>query len=411
MTGNMTYPNLVKFSNWYGGIHGYLSIAVCSFGIVANIFNVVVLSCKNMVTPTNVILLGLAVSDLLTMLSYIPFALHFYILYPSPPMGSAASPERNSQPWVKFFLFHAQFTITSHTISIWLGVLLSIFRYVYVKASNAGKVPCGINKARITTVCVSVFAVIILIPNYICLRILPKTTPDNQTYYDLETPHNGSDVLKHIAVLNFWTQALLVKIIPCALMTVFGGLLLLTLRDTGQRTSNLRRSNNSNTNQNFKRRMRNHTRTTRMLIMVIVLFLVTELPQGILSLISGLNPSFFDNIYVPLGDIMDIVALINFGINFVLYCSMSKSFRDCFVKIFCAIDPSLVERIGNSRGISSKCQIGSHQMRPLNGHVAYLSDSPEAENIPTKEYTVELLNGSNGKCVVKNEGCLKNTML
>src|SRR5690349_21160946 len=35
-----------------------------------------------------------------------------------------------------------------------------------------------------------------------------------------------------------------------------------------------------------------------------------------------------------LGDLMDILALINSGINFILYCSMSKQFRDHFARLF-----------------------------------------------------------------------------
>jgi hypothetical protein len=43
----------------------------------------------------------------------------------------------------------------------------------------------------------------------------------------------------------------------------------------------------------------------------------------------------FDNlqVYVNLGDLLDILVLINNGINFILYCSMSKQFRDTFVAV------------------------------------------------------------------------------
>jgi hypothetical protein len=38
-------------------------------------------------------------------------------------------------------------------------------------------------------------------------------------------------------------------------------------------------------------------------------------------------------VYVNLGDLLDILVLINNGINFILYCSMSKQFRDTFVSV------------------------------------------------------------------------------
>jgi hypothetical protein len=71
-----------------------------------------------------------------------------------------------------------------------------------------------------------------------------------------------------------------------------------------------------------------------MLLAVVVLFLLTEFPQGVLNLLSGLLECFVSEVYNPLGDFMDILALINNGINFLLYCTMSKQFRDTFIEVF-----------------------------------------------------------------------------
>lgn len=68
-----------------------------------------------------------------------------------------------------------------------------------------------------------------------------------------------------------------------------------------------------------------HDRTTRMLLAVLFLFLLTEFPQGILALLSGiLGDAFFSECYGHLGELMDILALINSAINFILYCLMSR---------------------------------------------------------------------------------------
>jgi len=56
--------------------------------------------------------------------------------------------------------------------------------------------------------------------------------------------------------------------------------------------------------------------------------------QGVLALISGLEPVYFSTLYLPLGDVMDIAALVNNAINFVLYCAMSRQFRQTFVELF-----------------------------------------------------------------------------
>jgi len=47
----------------------------------------------------------------------------------------------------------------------------------------------------------------------------------------------------------------------------------------------------------------------RMLVTVVLLFLVTEMPQGILSMCSGLVSECFEDYYSPLGDTTDTIIL------------------------------------------------------------------------------------------------------
>lgn len=76
-------------------------------------------------------------------------------------------------------------------------------------------------------------------------------------------------------------------------------------------------------------------RTTRMLVAVLLLFLITEIPQGVLGLLSGiLGDCFFRNCYHNFGEVMDILALLNGAINFILYCLMSRQFRTSFEQLF-----------------------------------------------------------------------------
>lgn len=76
-------------------------------------------------------------------------------------------------------------------------------------------------------------------------------------------------------------------------------------------------------------------RTTRMLVVVLLLFLMTEIPQGVLGLLSAvLGNCFFRYCYHKLGEVMDILALLNGSINFILYCSMSRQFRMIFGQLF-----------------------------------------------------------------------------
>lgn len=79
---------------------------------------------------------------------------------------------------------------------------------------------------------------------------------------------------------------------------------------------------------------REHSRTTVTLIAVVLSFIATELPQGIVSLLSAVDQSIFERVYVPLGDLWDLLILVNSAVNFVLYCTMSRQYRQTFRRIF-----------------------------------------------------------------------------
>lgn len=77
-------------------------------------------------------------------------------------------------------------------------------------------------------------------------------------------------------------------------------------------------------------------RTTMLLVAVLLLFLITEFPQGILGLLSGiLEKCFFIQCYALFGELMDLLALVNAAVGFVLYGLMSKQFRTSFRSVFC----------------------------------------------------------------------------
>lgn len=374
--------HLQRFHRSYASIHGYISLVVCLVGVVCNFFIVVVLTRRSMVNSTNLILTALAVSDVLTMASYIPFALQFYVLHSNYP-----SPRRNTRPWAGYILFHAHLSVTAHTVSIWLGVVLSIFRYSFVRlggskvdvTSEAGRQ----RATKMAIVCVYVTSAVVLLPNYLSLTIKETAMPtgghvtlrdvtihsisgdviatttrpvDDVTiinsatassdvivggnassvvwYYDvIGIESSGSGYGRLVTRLNFWIHALVIKLVPCFLMSVFGTMILCTVRTTHRASTRLRsRSTRSDTRM---LRQREHNRTTSMLIVVIFLFLATELPQGMLALMSGVggDDDFFRKYYAPLGDVMDIVALVNNGVNFALYCTMSTKFRKTFIQV------------------------------------------------------------------------------
>lgn len=344
---------LHDFHDWYKDYHGYLAAAVCTLGCVANALNIIVLSQKTMCSATNCILTGLAISDGLTMLAYLPFALRFYVLY-----GTEMTPERNSLPAVRFLLFYACFSVVVHTVSIWLTVTLATFRYLLVERPSAAVVRlCSVERAKATVLLVYAVSIVVCVPNFTTIdvqsdvfRAFDAALNDSASAADEEIVlwtvrfKQKTNAERFVYSLNFWIQATLVKLLPCVGLTFLSILLVrtmkradarrMTLRLSSVRSSMAHRGSCSSNSRETVPRMVLTNRTTRMLLVVVLLFLVTELPQGIVNLLSGIFHDFAEEIYLNLGDLIDILALTNNGINFILYCTMSKQFRDTFVQVF-----------------------------------------------------------------------------
>jgi hypothetical protein len=95
-------PSWEAFGSTYGSVHGYTSLILCLFGSLMNVLNLVVLTRRGMINPTNLILSALALADLLNMIEYIPFALFMKIL--------ARNGNRKTYEWALFVLIHSNFS-------------------------------------------------------------------------------------------------------------------------------------------------------------------------------------------------------------------------------------------------------------------------------------------------------------
>ena len=219
----------------------------------------------------------------------------FYCLY-----GIEMSVQRNTLASAWYFLVHANVSVTAHTASIWITVTLSAFRYSMVRRAADGRAATAtstendLRKSRYIVVLVCASCAVVLIPNYLTLAIARSTDPaTNQTMYELVTTSsqpNSTAADVALSTVNFWIHALVIKLVPCVLMSLFGFLLVLTVRRQRQRSRQLLRGTGAKIRPRTavkcqsKSKAREGHHTTAMLVSVIVLFLITEFPQGVLAL-------------------------------------------------------------------------------------------------------------------------------
>lgn len=282
-------------------------------------------------SPTNAILTGLAIADLLVMLDYMPYAFIGYLL----PQFQVSREHRFAYSATWFVLLHSIFAQICHTISIWLTVTLAIWRYIAVAHPQKNRLWCGMNTTLVAIASSYVVCPIIAIPLYLSFSITPSVELMNSRGYPVnETMVNRTTDVRNVTIYlvttselanenetllnaNLWIYSVAIKLIPCVALTILSQRLIGALLEAKRRRKHLTCNNATamktivngkvvekvQKNSKTMEKEKQTDRTTRMLLAVLLLFLITEFPQGILGLLSALlGQRFFHECYLKLGN-------------------------------------------------------------------------------------------------------------
>ncbi|ESO02726.1 hypothetical protein HELRODRAFT_122743, partial [Helobdella robusta] len=313
---------------------GFISPPIIIFTLFTNFIICLILLKKKMKSPTNIILVFIAISDMLTGLVPLPNYIYFY----------SFSEYRN---WVPYSLcyFHTltwdHVPTVFHTASIWLTVALAVQRYFYICRPTFAKNWCTVRNA----VRASIFIYLLAFTSQLCrilenefVPIVVASLNDNLT--------NVTACLKdfkHPFKLNlniyfniYWSlRILMVHFVPCTTLVVFSSLLIRALKQALRRRKQLLKQNR----RTECRRLAENNLTTLMLVAVVGVFLTVELPLAILLIFMMLDNSMDLHILSPVvrnasQTIINFCILLSYPINFFIYCAMSRMFRDMFKSLF-----------------------------------------------------------------------------
>ncbi len=254
-----TVMSVFILSNMYSDIHGWLSSIICILGIVLNAFNVIFLhKSKSDSCSVNSILISIALCDSIIMAVYLPFSVHFYI-FNSNSMFTLSTPERDTLFWSSYSLVGMLLCVTFHSISTWLTVYLSVYRYLYMKKSisliksktksNQGSVQSTktLNQSILlnsnkSIFIICLFCVIFCLPSFFYPIVSKQLFHSNIT----SDPYKNESSIEYIYLikesklnsknnnsifsLSFYLQAFFGKIIPSLCLAVFIVLIIKYLR-------------------------------------------------------------------------------------------------------------------------------------------------------------------------------------
>jgi phosphate/sulfate permease len=246
---------------------------VCIFGVVTNVLNFIVLTRKDLRTHINFILAALAVSDFLVMADYILYSVDY-------GLNIKSKYERLTFRYAYFIFTHAVFSQTAHTVSIFLTIMLALWRYIAVVHPNKKNI---VMKQTIPAIIFSyIISPLISIPIYMSLTIKSRTVVSNETIIGNEinlTVYNvmPSELADKHEILYLWVYSVIIKLLPCIALTFLSFQLIHALYEAKKRKEKLV----GNISIKLLKKKKQANRTTKMLIAVLLLFLITEFPQAV----------------------------------------------------------------------------------------------------------------------------------
>ena len=316
-------------------LYGYALPIILVLTTFANLVIVAILKQKNMRTPTNVLLIAISLSDLFTLVIPAPIFLYMYTLgyyvYPLYPISLCYGWSFTGEIIPNLF----------HTASIWLTVGLAMQRYIYVCHAHFAVVWCTISRVKkyITWVFVAAFVhqFMRFIEQYyvsVCVFIDDNLLPACKPVHISAVHHNQDFYFG----TYFWFRVFFVHLGPCTLLVILNSLLFRALWSAQKRRDQLLRERR----KKESRKLRDANVTTMMLIIIVGVFLITEIPLAVITLLHLLTSLRIVEVFSPTHYdfvrrffiISNFFIILFYPINFAIYCGMSKQFRDSFCNLF-----------------------------------------------------------------------------
>ena len=331
---NFTFIQRDVILNYAIYVNGYINPFLVVFTFVTNILVCIVLLKRHMRSATNVLLVAMAISDMLTGVWSIPCYLYLYT------MGHYV--DHVPFDWCFAFECLVDFIPTIfHTASIWLTVTLAVQRYVYVCHSLKAKRWCTIKNVIHCIVFIYFLSTLSHVCRFFERQYLPVWYPSlvnpNVTVKTCQTRmvpwvHDYQQIYYGI---YYWFRVVFIHLLPCVSLVLLNALLIFAMRSAAARRKMLLKQNRNSES----RKLKESNCTTLMLVTVVGVFLVVELPLGILLILLIIENTLGEELMrVGTADFaslfINLCILFSYPLNFFIYCGMSRQFRETFKHLF-----------------------------------------------------------------------------
>ncbi|XP_076065701.1 G protein-coupled sex peptide receptor [Oratosquilla oratoria] len=314
-------------------LYGYAMPVLLLVTTVANTLIVLVLSQTHMRTPTNTILMAMALSNMMTLVFPAPWLFYMYTL------DNYNTPMSSPLACYGWSLMHDSLPNLFHTASIWLTVALAVQRYIYVCHAPMARNWCTLSRAIKTIVGIYICAALHQAPRLVDVFYWTEYSEWQGRVTAVCAWHYARWIIEYLDLyfsLYFGFRVIFVHLGPCASLVVLNVLLFRAMRRAQLKRVKLLQENK----KNESKKLFETNCTTLMLIVIVTVFLVTEIPLAVITLVHIITSSGLAVIVTDYAFMKKLIIMSNsfiiftYPVNFAIYCGMSRQFRETFRDLF-----------------------------------------------------------------------------
>ena len=313
------YLSWFQYIAW--GITGNI---ISAFGLIGNLFSVIVLANRRMKSSTSCYLIALAVFDSIVLISLVLFLALPSISFQT---GQIAGYTR-LYPYMQPYAYPT--ALTAQTCSIYTTVAFTVERFIAVCWPLRAAKMCTISRSRKAILIIVACSFIYNVPRMFEYRVIETWDPiTNYTRVSYELTELGvNPTYRHVYFI--YMHIFFMLLIPFITLAVLNTMLIRAVKQ----------SEHAKGKVNNKAKRENSL--TIMLISVIIVFLICQVPSIVDNiLMATLSPDILQTApLVKLTCISSLMVITNSAVNFYLYCVFGRKFRRVFCRIFCQCLPT-----------------------------------------------------------------------
>ncbi|XP_062575590.1 uncharacterized protein LOC134237516 [Saccostrea cucullata] len=311
-------------------VYGILVPIITILTLVSNVLVICVFLKKKMRSVTTLFLAGLACSDTLSVILWCVGHLYFYGI-----KSDYTIPVQ--YPLCVFHDYALYLAVMFHATSVWLTTTLGLQRCIIVVKPFWGPRLWTMKKSAFMTVLaylLSLFFVpLFFMNNYTEIEITENNTTSLVCGVKLDPFFY--ERLYEYSIINYSFRGIFVQFLPCTLMLITTFVLAYKLKH-----GKILQRCISSAAEGPKRDFQHRQRTTLMVVIIMVIFLVVEIPNGVVFGIKVYedltNHLIIDNeTDYSIAILQNFLLLLSYHCNFWIYVALSARFRETLKALIC----------------------------------------------------------------------------